>query len=281
MTEQWTSHIGKSKDVIANESLNIPNAQRVKLPIGDRRIYCLAVLIIAVGHFGCAGVWVSSRPVYPKSWPALVALDAGRTCPDLSGKYRALSDEPAPLVYPPGGHPRKMFMFVSYGKTEPVPPLGRRILPWHLAGAFQNGDHDAWNALTRYAANVEANATNSDSKGGAAWVRVQELPDNLIEVCAGLHDQTLLSFVLRKEAQGLWNYKSHVYKCKDGGLVVVGSFPPPTVENPGGKPSASIGAVFTFSRTVDGSLVGLEEAYTGVTGGNMIFNKWWIWRRIE
>ena len=192
-----------------------------------------------------------------------------------------MSDEPAPLLYPPGGHPREMFMFVSYGKPEPVPPLGRRILPWHLAGAFQNRDHDTWKALTHYAANIKADAADSDPTTEAGWVRVQELPDNLIEVRAGLHDQTLLSLVLRKEAQGLWKYRSHVYECKDGGLVVVNNFPPPAVENPAGRPSTVIGAVFTFYRTADGSLVALEEAYTGVSGGNMVFNKWWRWRRIE
>jgi hypothetical protein len=281
MTKQLASYMKKPEDVAANESLNAPSVRRVKLTMGERCIHCLAVLIFTVGLSGCGGVWVSSRPIYPESWPAIVAIDNGQKCPDLSGKYRAVSEESAPLVYPPGGHPREMFMFVSYGKPVPVPPLGRRILPWHLAGAFQNIDKDAWNALARYAADVEANTTHSDQKSESDWVRVQMLPGNLIEVSAGLHNQTLLNFTVRKEAQGLWANKSHVYECKNGGLLVVSSFPPPTVENPAGRPSAIIHAVFTFYRTADGSLLALEEAYTGVGGGNMVFKKWWIWRRIE
>lgn len=172
-------------------------------------------------------------------------------------------------------------MFISYGKPEPLPPLGRRILPWHLAGIFEGRDQDAWNALARYAANFEADATHPDPKDKAGWVRVKQVTDDRIEVRAGLHDQSLLDLGLRKEAQGLWKYKSHVYECKDGGVVVVSNFPPPAVENPAGRPSAVIGAVFTFYRAADGSLVALEEAFTGVGGGNMVFNKWWIWRRIE
>ena len=263
-------------------SLNSAGARSVKPTMGARRILCLAVLIPVVGLSGCAGTWVSSRPIYPDSWPALIAPDSERTCPDLSGTYRAVSDEAAPLVYPPGGHPREMFMFVSFGKPKPVPPLGRRLLPWHLAGVFQqrNEDRDVWSGLTRYAAALEADAADSDRKDEAGWAQVRELPDSTVEVRAGLHDQTLLDLVLRKEAQGLWTYKSHIYECEHGGLAVIGGFPPPPVENPTGT-SIDVGAKFTFFRAADGSLVALEEAYTGVALGNMVFNKWWMWRRIE
>jgi hypothetical protein len=191
-----------------------------------------------------------------------------------------VSDEAAALVYPPGGHPREMFFFVTYGKPEPLRPLGRRILPWHLAGAFHHRDHNVWNALTRYAAILESDPTPSLPKDEAAWVHMKELPDGGIEVRAGFHDHSLLNLVLREESQGLWTYKSHVCECKDGGLVVIGSFPPPRVENPTADP-LDVGAKFTFFRATDGSLVGLEEAYTGVPQGNMVFNKWWRWRRIE
>lgn len=255
--------------------------RRVKRMTGNRCIHLCVLLIFSLGLSGCAGVWFSSLPVYPENWPAVAALQAGHTCPDLSGKYRVVSDEAAPLVYPPGGHPREMFMFISYGKPLPVPPLGRRLLPWHLAGAFQHRDNDDWDALARYAAAVGADAALSDPKTDAGWVRLQKLPDDRIEVQAGLHNQKMLDFQLRKEAQGVWNYKSHVYECSDGGLVIVGNFPPPLVENPGGRPSAGIGAFFTFYRTADGSLAALEEAFTGVGGGNMVFKKWWLWRQIE
>lgn len=241
-----------------------------------KRIRRSAVLILAVGLSGCAGTWISARPIYPDSWPALILPDTERTCPDLSGTYRALSDEAAPLVYPPGGHPREMFMFVTFGKPVRVPPLGRRLLPWHLAGAFQNEDHYVWSALTHYADALEADATQSGPKEEAGWVQVRELPDSVIEVRAGLHDQTLLDLVLRRETQGLWAYKSHIYECEDGGLVVRGSFPPPPVESPTGA-TINVGAKFTFFHAADGSLVALEEAYTGVSQGNMVFNKWWIW----
>jgi hypothetical protein len=236
---------------------------------------CLLFLILNLS--GCAGTWVSGRPIYPGSWPA---LDTERECPNLSGRYRAVSDEAAPLVYTAGDHPREMFLFVTYGKLLPVPPLGRRVLPWHLAGAFDSRDQKEWNALTTYADTLKAEAIHSNPKEMGGWVELQEVAESAIEVRAGLHDRTLLNFVLRKKGQGLWTTKSHVYDCKAGGQAVIGSFPPPPEENPTSQ-KGSIGAKFTFFRATDGSLVALEEAYTGVAQGNMVFKKWWRWRRIE
>jgi hypothetical protein len=191
-----------------------------------------------------------------------------------------VSDEAAPLVYAPGDHPREMFFFVAFGKPVPVPPLGRRVLPWHLAGAFDGRDQEDWNALTMYAATLESEAHHSELKDEAGWVEIQEVANGAIDVRAGLHGKTFLNFVLRNEAQSLWTYKSHVYECEDSGIAVVASFPPPPQEDPTGQKGA-IGAKFTFFRAADGSLVALEEAYTGVVQGNMFFNKWWRWRPIE
>ncbi|MEI8355823.1 MAG: hypothetical protein WCG31_07020, partial [Deltaproteobacteria bacterium] len=119
-----------------------------------------------------------------------------------------------------------------------------------------------------------------DPNGEAGWIEVQPVADIAIDVRAGLHDKTFLHFVVRNEAQSLWTYKSHVYECEKGGIAIVGSFPPPPEENPTGQKGA-IGAKFTFFRATDRSLVALEEAYTGVAQGNMVFNKWWRWQRIE
>ncbi|MBN2568662.1 MAG: hypothetical protein JXB42_04435 [Deltaproteobacteria bacterium] len=238
---------------------------------------CLLFLILSINLFGCAGAWVSGRPIYPRSWPA---IDAGRECPNLSGRYRAMSDEAAPLVYEPGDHPQEMFFFINLGKPVPVPPLGRRVLPWHLAGAFDGRDQEKWNALTMYAATLEAAVHDSDTKDEVGWVEIQEVANGAIDVRAGLHGKTFLNFVLRNVSQSLWTYKSHVYECEDGGIAIIGNFPPPSQENPTGEKD-SIGAKFTFFRATDGSLVALEEAYTGVIQGNMLFNKWWRWRPIE
>ena len=267
-------------DCMIEYILNVIYFQIIKRVMDTKCISFLFAMIVAAVLSSCAGTWTSSRPIYPESWPALGSLDTGRVCPDISGKYLAVSDEAGPLVYPPGGHPRDMFMFVTYGSPKPIPALGRRILPWHLAGEFDQKS-DVWAALSRYSALLDDYPANSNRKDNAVWVQVQELQGGLIEVRAGLHDQALLQLELRNEAQGIWTYRSHRYECEDGGLVVYGAFPPPLVENPYGRLSAIIGAIFTFYRTADGSLVALEQAYTGVGGGNMVFKKWWIWRRIE
>ena len=216
------------------------------------RIVCAAVLVLAVSLSSCAGTLGSARPLYPDAWPALVVPDADRACPDLSGKYRAVSEEAGPLIYPPGGNPREMFMFVKYGHAPAAPRLGRRILPWHLAGAFASSDPEAWSALTAFSAALGADAAPANTENQAGWVQVQQQqPDGVISVRAGLAEQTLVSVVLSKEAQGPWEYKSHTYDCKDHGLKVVGSFLAPAVENVGGG-TGHAGAAFTFFRTVDG-----------------------------
>jgi hypothetical protein len=246
---------------------------------------CLIFLILNLS--GCAGpgviagAWGSGRPIYPGSWPA---LDTGSDCPNLSGKYRAISEEAAPLAYAAGEHPREMFFFLTYGKPLPVPPLGRRVLSWHLTGVLESRDLNEWNSLTAYADALEAEVLHSDSQDWTGWVELQEMAEGAIEVRAGLHDKTFLKFVLRKEGQSLWAFKSHVYECKEGGISVVNTFPAPPEEKPTGQ-NCVIAAKFTFFRATDGSLVALEEphAYTGPAQGssNMLFKKWWRWQRIE
>jgi len=260
---------------VATATYKTLNAARAR---GMRHIRYLVILILTVGLSGC--YFGSSRPIYPASWPSLSALDAGRTCPDLSGTYRAVSDEAASLVYPPGHAPQTKILFVPIEKLEPSPPLGLRILPWHLAGSLGEEKSDLWNALIHYSALLDIYTANFDHKDDAGWVRVQELPDALIEVDAGLHDQMLLHFALKKEAQGFWHYRSHIYECKNGGLVVFSGFIPPRIENPTGATNG-VGARCTFFRAVDGSLVMLEAPYTGVQQGTMSYQKWWRWRRIE
>jgi hypothetical protein len=222
-----------------------------------------------IGISGC--VSSSSRPVYPDDWPSLEASVAGRTCPNLSGTYRAVSEEAAPLVYPPGRAPQEKF-FIPIGPPEPVPPLGLRLLPWHLAGQY-DAESPTWLALKNYAA-------LSDRGRDAGWTHVRGQADGSIAISAGLDHETLLRVTLTRESQGIWSFKPQVYECEDGGLVVYGAFPPPAVENPRGQTSV-IGAKCTFYPATDGSLVMLEEAYTGVSGGTMSFSKWWRWLPVE
>lgn len=235
-------------------------------------LYCF-IVILAAGVSGCVGTRVSSRPVYPESW---ASLNTQHACPDLTGKYSAVSEEAAPLVYPAGREPREIAFFVTHGKPEAPPALGRRILTWHLAGVFEKTDPDIWNALTRYAASLETNTNRSDTTSENGWVLVRTQSDRSIAIHAGLHDKTLLDIHLRQEAQGFVKHKNHVYQCKNSGLRINGSFPPPSAENPN---NTNAYANFTFYRAVDGSLVMLEEAYAD--SHTLVFKKWWRWRPIK
>ena len=244
----------------------------------------LAVLIFAVSASGCGTL--GDRPVYPESWPPLAELDTGSACPDISGKYRAVSDEPGPLIYPPGRHPREHMFFIPDWVTKPPPPRpprGRRILPWVLSGTFQEKSPEDWSALTHYAAALEADSADSLPEDESGWAQVSQLPDGVIEIRAGLHDQTLLKLVIRKEEEPLFTSKSHVYQCHGGLLSTRGSFPPPSVENPYHSTSNVI-SWFTFYRAVDGSLVMTELQFSGPLRepvNSPHKEEWWHWRRIE
>ena len=248
---------------------------------GTRVLLYVLLPVLCLSLPACiVGDRTSGRPIYPDNWPALEVKDK---CPDISGRYRAISDEAAPLVYERGDNPSAaLWLLVAiplpFGRPD-VPALGRRVLPWHLAGVF-GSDKEDWDALTAYETAVGAALLRTGLDDEAGWVEVRESTDGGITVQAGLHDQAMVSFALRKERQGLWDYKSHVYTCSNQGLAVAGIYPAPPVENPlGHEPSTN--AEFTFYRASDGSLVGIESDSGGVAGGTTLFQKWWRWRRIN
>lgn len=221
---------------------------------------------------GCAGTYTSSTPVYPKDWPARLTSEDASGCPDLSGTYRAVSEPAAPLVYPPGGAPAEMAFLVPYAKAK-TPPLGRRMLAWHLAGKFGPNDpllHD----LKRFAAAI--------NDADAAWVRVLPGVDGKINVTCGLRHEAIVRFDLaprNPDKSEFWNYQPG-YICRNGSLIVRGVFPVPAAERGhtnNEDPHAA--GVFTFSRATDGSLVMLEDLYWS-QGQEVVFAKWWRWRRI-
>jgi hypothetical protein len=234
----------------------------------------MAALVVAAWLPGC--YVQSGRPIYPDSWPSILAPDPRSACPDISGTYRALSDEAPPLAYAPGKAPHN----APFGSPTPAPPLGRRVLTWHLAGTGKG--EEEWAALVAYAGSLDADVFPSGRGEDPDWVRVQRLPGGLIEVQAGLREQTSVQFAIR-ESSGWWESftgAAQTYQCQEGGLTLWGGFQPPPVENPSGD-TRGASAKCTFSKAADGSLVMLEEPYVGVPRGTMSFNKWWRWRQIE
>ncbi|MCP5178982.1 MAG: hypothetical protein H6993_18685 [Pseudomonadales bacterium] len=244
------------------------------LRFGWRALQRGAGLLTVLMLTGCVAVRVSSEPVYPENWPAWVAASG---CPDISGTYHAISDAAAPLIYPPGGHPRMSLLVIPMGPLEPVPSLGRRLLPWHLAGLFSERDTTLFAQLSAFEADVNRFA-NEEGQDADAWVAVTRTAENELTISTGIGASHGPMFSIHEGRMGWWTYNSRVYQCDHGTLVVTGAFPPPAAENPRGWQDDSVGAHFTFHRAADGSLVALEEAYTGVSGGNMVFNKWWRWQ---
>jgi hypothetical protein len=234
----------------------------------------MAALVVAAWLPGC--YVLSGRPIYPDRWPSTSTADPRSACPDISGTYRALSDEAPPLAYPPGDAPH----MAPFGSPPPAPPLGRRVLAWHLAGTGKGKEE--WAALIAYAGSVEADLFPSGRGEDPGWVRVQQQPGGLIEVQAGLREQASVQFAIREYSGWGEGFAgaARAYQCREGGLTVWGGFEPPPAENPSGETGGAY-AKCTFSRAVDGSLVMLEEPYAGVPRGTMAFKKWWRWRPIE
>ncbi len=208
------------------------------------------------------------RPLYPADWPA---RDLGHQQPDLSGVYRAVSEEAAPLVYPPGGHPRRWGLFGDRDELMPSPKLGRRVLPWMLAGVFRPND-PAWGEMLRYQQSL-----TTESGKESAWVRIRQDKDGRIEIRAGIGDVVKFVHELRHEEIGTRGYPSaYTYDWEDGGMLVISGFPEPHEENPNGGIAH---ANCYFYRARDGSLVMAEEMFHG--RGTLKFKKWWRWRRMD
>jgi hypothetical protein len=189
----------------------------------------------------------------------------------LTGTYLALSEEAAPLVYRRGGRPQEVFLFVPIGPPEPTPALGRRVLPWHLAGEGDQAS-EVWKQLKEFAIQ-----TSVDGNAGA--VDVREGLDEVIEVRVLVNEQTFLQLDLHK-GQRHWTYAPQRYECKSGALIVHGAFLPPPEENPTGAPEG-VAATNRFYAGVDGSLLMLEVPVAGAVGHDVLFQKWWRWRRVD
>jgi hypothetical protein len=165
-------------------------------------------------------------------------------------------------------------LFVPIGGVKSEVALGRRHLIWHLCGEFCGG---SWEELAEVAAAIETENIRLGSTNSAGWVRVQEEPAGIIKVSAGLGERTLIHRELVPKPQPLWTYQPNRYQRRAGAVEVRGVFPSPPVENPMGIPNPSMGALCTFYRARDGSLIMLENPYGGVAGGNMESQKWWRW----
>jgi hypothetical protein len=230
---------------------------------------CLTIAVASLVISGCiAGTTGSGTPIYPANWPAIVPT-SGHACPRLTGTYAALSEQAAPLVYRPGGRPQEKFMFVPIGPPEPTPALGRRLLPWHLAGEFDETS-EIWKQLKQFS--IQASVD-----GNAGAVDVRELPDGVIQVRVLVNQQPFLQFDLH-EGQRHWTYAPQRYECRSGALIVHGSFLPPQQENPIGAPGG-VAVVNSFYAGVDGSLLMLEVPVGGSVGQDGLFQKWWRWRK--
>jgi hypothetical protein len=239
---------------------------------------CVALLVSLP-----ACVSVSDEPMYPAQWPPRTFERESSKVIDLSGTYRAVSDPAPALEYPHGGHPQEYFCGIPIGPPEPLPPLGRRVLAWHLAGIQRSDDGELWTNLERFAAALGADADHPDGHDDIGWVTVVR-HDDRYDVQCGVEVEALVSFELapipRRGFLARWWTLPQGYSIDDGALVVHSAFPASSVERwPGTRGIA--GGTFTFWRTVDGSLVMLEALNFAPAGGEINFRKWWRWRRVE
>lgn len=241
---------------------------------------CLA----ALGLF-CAGcVTSSSEPIYPADWPALVKSKPDGSVPDLTGTYRAVSEPAAPLEYPSGGRPQEWFFFVPIGGRVPNPSLGRRTLAWHLAGLSGKDDGELWKGLERFSAALMPDARHPDGREDLGWVRLSRGAADAIDVRCGVDSETILEFVLERDTDSTFlaelGSRPSGYAVVDGGVQVCSTFPASPAECSPGPDATAVG-YFTFHPAADGSIVMLESLYGAPAGGEIAFQKWWRWRRIE
>lgn len=235
------------------------------------------VVALALALQGCIGTMSSSAPYYPDDWPA---LDIREGCPELSGTYHAVSEAAAPLDYSYLGRPRTVFTLVlvpvPVGPEVDAPALGRRLLPWHLAGASETSPElplypagspaGLWAGLEQYTEALGVDLDASGDESGADWVRIRAASEGRLAVTAGRAEAVLLAFASPQPAD-----------CKDGALEIGGGFRSPPIEG-----AETVYASHHFYPAVDGSLVMLEsQSWAERNGRTLSFDKWWRWRRIE
>ncbi|MBS0197270.1 MAG: hypothetical protein JSR77_10975 [Planctomycetes bacterium] len=246
------------------------------------------LLFVALFLPGCAGTWCSGEPLYPKDWPPIVAAATDHAPADLSGTYRAVSDPVGPMEYGPGDAPREMIFFISYGDPKTPPVVGRRILPWHLIG-FQDEKHaDVLKQLEAFSVALKPDAQHPDGQDDLGWVRLKcSRPgeSNGIIMECGVDREPMVTTTLvptpkQTPVDWLTTMPGGYRILEDGAYEINSSFPASALEHfPDSTRNAA--GTFRFYRTADGSLVMLESLHFAPAGGEVTFQKWWHWRRIE
>lgn len=244
---------------------------------------CAALLVLLPACVP-ACVSVSAEPLYPAAWPPRTLQLGDAPATDLCGTYHAVSDPAPALEYPRGGRPQESFFCVPMGPPVPLPPLGRRVLAWHLAGSAGPADGDLWRGLERFAAALGADDDHPDGRDDLGWVRVERVEGDRYDVQCGVDGETLASFELAPSpSQGLFARLWTVppgYVVDAGALVVHSVFPAGLVERSPGAHGLA-GGSFTFWRSADGSLVMLESPHYAPPGGEVSLRKWWRWRPVQ
>ncbi len=245
------------------------------------------LLFVALFLPGCAGTWSSGEPLYPKDWPPIAAAH-DRAHPDISGTYRAVSDPVGPMEYAPGDAPREMIFFISYGDPKTPPIVGRRILPWHLIG-FQDEKHaGVLKELEAFSAALRRDAQHPDGQDDLGWVRLSNATrgeTNVLTMECGVDREPMVTATLiptpkQTPVEWLTKMPGGYRILEDGAYEINSSFPASALEHfPDSNPHAA--GTFRFYRTTDGSLVMLESLHYAPAGGEVTFQKWWRWRRVD
>jgi|APFre7841882793_1041355.scaffolds.fasta_scaffold02405_2 hypothetical protein len=247
-----------------------------------RSLLVFALLVFAPLVAGCDGIPTSSEPYYPADWPAIVRANDDVEQVDISGTYRVLSEQGAPLIYPSDGQVQSSIALIPLGDPEQPPRVGRRALPWYFIGFINN--QTAIEKLGYFLTKLRPNAQHPDGHEDVGWVRISRKSKDegyTVEVGIGDEPQFEYQFTPRPPEGSGPRYIGFTpgYWPFDGGLRCLGPVRVSMDESPNGWPGyASVTA--TMYRAVDGSLIVLEDPFRATIGGEVNFQKWWRWKPV-
>lgn len=249
-----------------------------------KRFLLLLFLFFALPGGGCGGTVCSSSPLYPSDWPPIVRDASSEQPPDLSGTYRAVSEPAGPLVYPSGGDPYQMVMFIPVGGPIATPTLGRRLLPHYFAGIGHDQQLQQ-REVFYFLAELDPDEDHPDGHEDRGWVRLTRKPvDNCYRVEFGVDGLPPHAFDFDPRKAPAWHqdllHLTNANSMYDGALKYYGVLLVSHAESSNGRLGTS-GATFTVYKAADGSIVILESPYWAQAGGEVVFKKWWRWRRID
>ena len=258
------------------------------------------LVMIKVGIFIVFAIYLAScgvanpAPKYPEHWAPLVDFKESRGCPDISGKYRVLSESMPEMKFSSGDVPIELFLIIPIRKDFPYPlpspsSVSPRFLPAHLFNAVLNQTNQSeWEQL----GDLYQKWIPAQKELRKEWVvEINLINDERLEIIVRDQQNILAQRILTSKFFSENN--TGKFDCNRFGLEIDGAYvnnlsrydyyKNPSFINKPPRDWELTGGCFYFKKGEDGSLVMLERggSYYNSCDSSWGWDTWWKWPIIE